>query len=134
MTAAGRTQAQGAAGRRRRRHHPAARAVRDASRPAPGDLTLLYRASDQRDVVFRSELEHLAERREAPGCSSSAGRRADLGYDPLSAPALTRLTSRTSPHHDVYLCGPPGMTTAAIAALREAGVPRRQIHHESFEF
>lgn len=36
--------------------------------------------------------------------------------------------------HDVYLCGPPGMTEAAIRALREAGVPGRRIHHESFAF
>jgi ferredoxin-NADP reductase len=34
----------------------------------------------------------------------------------------------------VYVCGPDGMTTAARAALRRAGVPRRHIHHESFEF
>lgn len=36
--------------------------------------------------------------------------------------------------HDVYLCGPLGMTEAAIGALREAGVPARRIHHESFAF
>lgn len=36
--------------------------------------------------------------------------------------------------HDVYLCGPPGMTQAAIHALREVGVPARRIHHESFAF
>lgn len=36
--------------------------------------------------------------------------------------------------HDVYLCGPPGMAQAAIHALREAGVPARRIHHESFAF
>jgi len=35
---------------------------------------------------------------------------------------------------DVYLCGPPGMTGSAVAALTEAGVPRRRIHYESFEF
>jgi ferredoxin-NADP reductase len=35
---------------------------------------------------------------------------------------------------DVYLCGPPGMTGNAVAALTEAGVPRRRIHYESFEF
>ncbi|BEP14163.1 ferredoxin reductase family protein [Acidothermaceae bacterium B102] len=97
-----------------------------------GDLTLLYRASDLRDVLFRSELEHLAKARGARLYVAS-GRRADLGYDPLSAPVLTRLIPDLA-HHEVYLCGPPGMTSAAIAALREAGVGRRHIHHESFEF
>jgi ferredoxin-NADP reductase len=36
--------------------------------------------------------------------------------------------------HDIYVCGPPGMTERARAAIRHAKVPRRQIHHESFTF
>jgi ferredoxin-NADP reductase len=36
--------------------------------------------------------------------------------------------------HDVFLCGPPGLTTEWFHTLREAGVPERRIHHESFEF
>jgi ferredoxin-NADP reductase len=35
---------------------------------------------------------------------------------------------------DVYVCGPDGMAEAAITALRAAGVPKRSIHRESFEF
>ena len=35
---------------------------------------------------------------------------------------------------DVYVCGPAGMTSAALRALRDAGVPRQRIHFESFEF
>ena len=34
----------------------------------------------------------------------------------------------------MYLCGPPGMTDAALDALRGAGVHRRRIHHETFAF
>ncbi|WP_067894994.1 FAD-binding oxidoreductase [Nocardia vaccinii] len=33
---------------------------------------------------------------------------------------------------DVYVCGPPPMVDAAFAALTAAGVPREQIHSESF--
>jgi ferredoxin-NADP reductase len=36
--------------------------------------------------------------------------------------------------HDVYVCGPAGMTDAVIRELLVAGVPRRNIHRESFEF
>ena len=61
------------------------------------------------------------------------GSRPELGADPLSATALRQLAPGLH-RMDVYLCGPPGMTAAAVAALREAGVPRRRIHHESFEF
>jgi predicted ferric reductase len=99
---------------------------------APGDLTLVYRASREQDVVLRRELEQLAERRGAR-LRIVTGRRTDLGRDPLSPAALTANVPDLR-HHDIYVCGPPGMTGAAVTALRKAGVPRRQIHHESFEF
>jgi len=99
---------------------------------APGDVTLLYRASRSADVVFRNELEQLAERRGAR-LHIVTGRRRELGHDPLSAAALTANVPDLR-HHDVYICGPTGMTEATKRALRAAGVPRRNIHHESFEF
>ena len=98
----------------------------------PGDLTLVYRASRNDDVVFRRELELLADQR-GVNLRIITGRRTELGGDPLSAAAL-RANIPDLAGHDVYLCGPLGMTTAAKQALRAAGVPRRQIHHESFEF
>jgi NAD(P)H-flavin reductase len=33
---------------------------------------------------------------------------------------------------DVYICGPPAMTGAVYEALREAGVPSRCVHRESY--
>jgi predicted ferric reductase len=98
----------------------------------PGELTLVYRASREEDVVFRRELELLADRRGAT-LRIVTGRRSELGGDPLSAAAL-RANVPGLAAHDVYVCGPPGMAGAATRALRAAGVPRRQIHHESFEF
>src|SRR3954451_16459470 len=74
---------------------------------APGDLTLVYRASSESDVVFRSELEQLAASRRAR-LHVVTGRRAELGGDPLSAGALVghvprpprarRLRLRTARH------------------------------------
>ena len=108
------------------------RALFETLPAAPGDMTFVYRASDEADVVFRDELEQLARQRRA-NLRFVTGRRVELGYDPLSAAALTaNVPDLVS--HDVYLCGPPGMTDAATTALRAAGVPRRHIHHESFEF
>ena len=66
----------------------------------PGELTLFYRASDLRDVIFRRELEQLAKARGARLIVAS-GRRADLGYDPLSAPVLRRLVPDVA-EHDVF--------------------------------
>ena len=61
------------------------------------------------------------------------GSRAEIGGDPLSAPMLRSLVPSLD-SREVYVCGPPGMISAAAGALRAAGVPRRQIHVESFEF
>jgi predicted ferric reductase len=99
---------------------------------APGELSLIYRVSAARDTVFRRELEQLASERRARLWFVTGGR-ADLGRDPLSAAALkSRIPGLAS--HDVYVCGPPGMTAAVTRELLAAGVRRRHIHVESFEF
>ena len=108
------------------------RALFETIPAAPGDLTLVYRASHDRDIVFRHELRDLARRRGAR-LKFVTGRRADLGYDPLSAATLAANIPDLV-DHDVYVCGPDGMTSAVTDALRAAGVSRGQIHHESFEF
>ncbi|MFE2842103.1 ferric reductase-like transmembrane domain-containing protein [Streptomyces scopuliridis] len=97
----------------------------------PGEVTLIYRARRPEDLALRAELDAIAAARGAvvhyvvsePAAYSS----------PLTARALSRLVPGLAAH-EVYLCGPPGMTDAAKRALRGAGVPRRHIHHESFEF
>ncbi|WP_405890369.1 ferric reductase-like transmembrane domain-containing protein [Streptomyces sp. NBC_01527] len=97
----------------------------------PGQVTLVYLARRPADLALRSELDAVA-----------AHRRARVHYvvdepttysSPLTARGLTDLVPDLAAH-DVYLCGPPGMTQAAITALRDAGVPARRIHHESFAF
>jgi ferredoxin-NADP reductase len=106
------------------------RALFETIPAGPGELTLLYRARSAEDLALRGELETIA-----------TSRRAQLGYltnDPDgSRPPITGQTLlRRVPDlakHDVYLCGPAGMMDASYAALREAGVPARRIHHESFE-
>jgi predicted ferric reductase len=97
-----------------------------------GEVTLIYRASSWQDIVFRAELDAIAQARDAT-VHYVVGTRSDLGTDPLSAATLRQLAPGLH-RMDVYLCGPPGMTGAAVSALTEAGVPRRRIHHESFEF
>ena len=98
----------------------------------PGDLTLVYRAGRDADVVFRDELKAIAKSRGAR-LHIVTGHRRDLHHDPLSPSALSRNVPGLR-DHDVYVCGPAGMTTGVVQALRAAKVPRRQIHSESFEF
>lgn len=97
----------------------------------PGRVTLIYRARHAGDLALRTELDAIAAAR---------GARVHYSVDvpnhagaPLTAHWLNRVVPGLS-HHDVYICGPTGMTEAAISALRDAGVPRRRIHHESFSF
>jgi ferredoxin-NADP reductase len=108
------------------------RALLESMPATPGDLTLVYRVSTMDDAVFKRELKRLAAAR-GVRLRYVVGRRAELGFDPLDAgELLANVPGLTG--HDVYLCGPPGMTATIIRQLRSAGVPQRQIHHESFEF
>jgi ferredoxin-NADP reductase len=94
---------------------------------APGqDLLLLYRARRREDLVFREELDRLAVRR-----------RARVVYllgdnaEHLSSATLLRLVPQLA-QRDVFMCGPPGMTSTVRAALAEAGLPPEQLHEERF--
>lgn len=98
----------------------------------PGKLTLLYRATSPGDIVFREELEQIARRRDAR-LWFVTGSRASLGRDPLTASQLRRRIPDLA-RHDAYVCGPPEMARTVIRELRDAGIPRGRIHHESFEF
>jgi predicted ferric reductase len=98
----------------------------------PGHVTLIYRASSERDIVFRDELDAIAAARGAT-VHYLVGTRAEIGGDPLSPRVLRSLVPGLD-EQEAYVCGPAGMTSAAVRALRAAGVPRQRIHFESFEF
>ncbi len=115
----------------RGRHHLLAQRQRVFS-TLPGPVTLIYRASSESDLVFREELDSIAAARGAT-VHYLVGSRAQLGGDPLSPRVLRSLVPGLQ-RHDVYVCGPAGMTSAAVEALQAAGVPKRHIHFESFEF
>jgi len=96
---------------------------------APGqDLLLLYRARTATDVLFRAELDRLAATRGAR-VQYLTGK--DVGE--LTPQLLHRLVPDLL-SRDVYLCGPPGLATAARHALHEAGLPKYQLHEERFAF
>jgi len=97
-----------------------------------GGITLLYRASHPRDVVFSRELNAIASDRQA-ALHYLVGSREDLGFDPLDAEHLQQTVPGLH-RYEAYVCGPSGMTEAAVRSLVAAGVPRRRIHHESFDF
>ena len=95
-------------------------------------ITLLYRASHPRDVVFSKELNAIAADRGA-ALHYLIGSRAELGFDPLDPDHLQRTVPGLH-RCEAYVCGPAGMTETAVNSLEAAGIPRRRIHRESFDF
>jgi predicted ferric reductase len=99
----------------------------------PPDTIVIYRASRPDELVFRGELEELAERRDA-WVRYIVGSRNDPGPRRLfTPPGLLGLVPDVS-RRDVYLCGPPGLVEAAVGTLRELDVPDSQLHLDPFEF
>jgi predicted ferric reductase len=96
----------------------------------PGDLTLLYRARSERDLVLRSEIEDLA-RAKGADVHYLLGSRSSNPHA-LSAGEIHALVPDVR-GRDVYLCGPGGMMDEAKKSLRALGVRRGQVHHEHFE-
>lgn len=96
----------------------------------PGDLTLLYRASKTEDLALWGELRQIAAARGARLLYAVNG---PDGVRPEITPKRLRELLPDIDDHDVYVCGPAGLARQSYEALREAGVPDRRIHHESFE-
>jgi predicted ferric reductase len=98
----------------------------------PGkDVTLVYRASSEQDLVLKHELDEIAERSGARvvylvGPSTDAA-------NEMSARALNRIVGDLS-DHDVYLCASPRLATRVRDSLMLGGFPRHQLHEERFSF
>lgn len=107
------------------------RALLETLPAEPGDLTLVYRVNHPDEIVFRRELDAVAAARGArvhylvgpPGGAA----------DPFIGSRLSELVPGIR-GQDVFLCGPPGFTAAALKTLRAARVSRAHIHVEQFAF
>jgi predicted ferric reductase len=95
-----------------------------------GNVVVLYRAIAEADVIFRAELDQLADARGAIVHYVLGDHRGD-GADLLSPSHLKELVPDIE-ERDVFLCGPPAMTDALEHNVRGAHVPRRHIHTERF--
>ena len=101
-----------------------------SSRRCSGDLIVLYRVVKEEDVIFREELAALSA---ASGAVVHyvVGDHAGDGRDLLAPAHLLELVPDLA-ERDVFLCGPPAMTALIQKNVRDAHVPRRQIHAERF--
>jgi predicted ferric reductase len=99
----------------------------------PGQLTLIYRARQVEDLVFRSELDAIARTNGAVVHYVVGRRGVDLAVDPLGPGPLSELVPDLD-RRDVYLCGPVPMMESLRRTLRVLGVPAARIHAERFAY
>ncbi|MFC3452971.1 ferredoxin reductase family protein [Amycolatopsis speibonae] len=97
-----------------------------------GHVVVLYRVRTQLDAVLLPELRGLAQARGAvvhvlSGPSDQAG-----PHGPVLGAHSLRLMVPDIEDRDVFVCGPPGMTSATLRSLRELRVPSSQVHAERF--
>jgi ferredoxin-NADP reductase len=109
------------------------RALLEALPAGPGRVDLIYRASTPDEVLFPHELAGIARARRAIVHYLLGPR---VGSHPAGQLAADRLRSLVPdlPGREVFICGPPGMVDVARRELHRAGVPRRRIHAERFDF
>jgi len=92
------------------------------------DIDLIYCVQDEARARFADELNAFAERIEWFSLHLH------LFYS--QGPLDRGFVLGCCPHaadRDAFVCGPPPLDRLARRLLREAGIPRRRIHHESFE-
>ncbi len=101
------------------------RALAEDLYAAGRDVVVVHRAHDASGLALAREFPDTPGLRYVP----VAGRRRDLGYDPLAPNRLRGLVPDVTAR-DVFACGPPAMVDQVIASARALGVPRAAIHSE----
>lgn len=97
---------------------------------ATGDVVVLYRVRSEADAVLLNEVRHLVALR-GGRLHLLTGRTGEGGAPPFGPGSLHQLVPDIT-ERDVYVCGPPAMTAAVLAGLRDLRVPARQVHAERF--
>jgi predicted ferric reductase len=93
------------------------------------DVVVLYRVRSEKDAVLVDEMRALIADR-GGRLHLLTGRRGETSppFEPDNLLALVPdLTER-----DIYVCGPPAMTSTVLSALRTLKVPHLQVHAERF--
>jgi predicted ferric reductase len=110
------------------------RALLEELPAGPETLTLIYRVSHPDDLVFRRELDALAEMRQAR-VHYLVGKRGspEMPGNPFRPSTLRSLVPDIE-RHDVYVCGPEPMMAAVYRSLTMLRVPESQVHSERFAY
>ncbi|MFD9937775.1 ferric reductase-like transmembrane domain-containing protein [Streptomyces massasporeus] len=103
--------------------------VRSLLEEAAGDVVVLYRVRSEHDAVLVDEVRALVADR--GGALHLLTGRTGEGSTPFEPDGLRALVPDIA-ERDVYVCGPPAMTSAVLSALHGLKVPHRQVHAERF--
>lgn len=95
--------------------------------PDSTTIDLIYRARDEADLVLKSELDEIAQRRRMK-IHYLIGSRAE---HPINEKTIKTYAPRFA-DSDVYVCGPEPLIESVIEAAKSAGIPKDRIHHEAF--
>jgi predicted ferric reductase len=116
------------------------RALLEELPQSPGDVTLVYRASSEQDMILRHELEELATARGArllyligPRVPDRASWLPHQSAGWTDVDALRAIVPDVE-DNDVYICGADAWMDAARGAALAAGVPSECIHLERFSY
>ena len=97
--------------------------------PQDCELTIIWRASTEQDLMLRDEVEQLAKWHNAK-IHYLVGSRLHVNLD-------VRTLARIAPnikYSDVFLCGPTPVVEQAVASAVALGVPKNRIHDEAFAY
>ena len=116
------------------------RALAESLAAEPGDVTVIYRVTDQSDAALLEEVERICKERGhhlelVRGPRSPSGSfLPDQPKGERSKPDYVRLLelSPMARESDIYICGPSGWSASVKASLRKIGVPGEHIHLEEF--
>lgn len=94
-----------------------------------GDFVVLYRVRSEGDAVLVDEVRTLVA--DLGGRLHLLTGRTGEGSPPFEPESLRALVPDIT-ERDVYVCGPPAMTSAVLSALHGLKVPHLQVHAERF--
>ena len=116
------------------------RALAESLAAEPGDVTVVYRVTDESDAALVDEVKRICTER-GHYLELVRGPRAangsflpDLPVGERPKPDYARLLELAPMvrESDVYICGPTGWSHSAKDSLRKIGLPKEQIHVEEF--
>lgn len=93
------------------------------------EVDLLYRVHSEKDLIFRKELDSVAEHRGAR-IHYLVGSRKE---HPMTAAYISKFVPAFA-DSEVYVCGPKPLVERVFQSAKDAGIPKDKVHTEEFEF